>query len=87
MCYYCKTFQTENSWKDKLVLLTFDGVMSNSEVWINGQHLGNRPKGFVGFTYVLTPHLPEGQNTLVVRADTSAQPNLTDQSSNHPFFF
>jgi len=29
----------------------FDGVYENSEVWINGQYLGKRPYGFIGFCY------------------------------------
>ncbi|WP_372772759.1 glycoside hydrolase family 2 TIM barrel-domain containing protein [Mangrovibacterium sp.] len=73
--YYRKTFQYRDDWDDKLVLVTFDGVMSNSKVWINGQLLGERPNGYVGLTYDLTPHLNDGINTLVVRADNSAQPN------------
>ncbi|GAB5552773.1 MAG: beta-galactosidase GalB [Saprospiraceae bacterium] len=73
--YYRKTFPFENAWKDKQVSITFDGVMSNSEVWINGQSLGKRPNGYVGFTYDLTSFLKDGDNVLVVRADNSAQPN------------
>ncbi|MFY0606475.1 MAG: DUF4982 domain-containing protein [Cyclobacteriaceae bacterium] len=73
--YYRKTFESKPEWNDKQVSITFDGVMSNSEVWINGVSLGKRPNGYVGFTYDLTPHLVDGANTLVVRADNSAQPN------------
>ncbi|TWU45305.1 Beta-galactosidase [Novipirellula aureliae] len=73
--YYRKSFPFDPAWKDKRVQITFDGVMSNSEVWINGKPLGKRPNGYVGFTYELTPHLNEGSNTIVVRADNSAQPN------------
>lgn len=73
--YYLKSFAFDNTWKDKQILITFDGVMSNSEVWINEYHLGKRPNGYVGFTYDLTPHLIEGNNVLVVRVDNSAQPN------------
>lgn len=73
--YYRKSFQYEDSWNNKLVLVTFDGVMSNSKVWINGQLLGNRPNGYVGFTYDLTPYLNKGENVLTVLADNSAQPN------------
>ena len=49
--------------------------MSNSEVWINGQSLGQRPNGYVGLTYDLTSYLKEGNNVLSVRADNSLQPN------------
>lgn len=73
--YYRKTFQWQEAWQGKRVLITFDGVMSNSTVWINGELLGQRPNGYVGFTYDLTPHLIEGENVLAVRADNSAQPN------------
>jgi beta-galactosidase len=56
--------------------IEFDGVMANSDVWINGYHLGKRPYGFVSFRYELTGHLDLGgkPNILAVRADNSAQP-------------
>ncbi len=73
--YYRKSFEFDKKWKDKKVLITFDGIMSNSEVWINGQSLGKRPNGYVGLTYNLTPHLKAGNNVLTVRADNSEQPN------------
>jgi beta-galactosidase/beta-glucuronidase len=34
----------------------FDGVMANSDVWINGFHLGKRPYGYISFSYDLTGH-------------------------------
>jgi beta-galactosidase len=58
------------------VYVEFDGVMANSDVWINGFHLGTRPYGYVGFAYELTGHLTDGpdSNVIAVRADNSAQP-------------
>jgi len=72
--FYRKTFPFDPAWKGKLVQITFDGVMANSEVWINGHLLGKRPNGYVGFTYDLTPHLKNGKNVLTVRADNEKQP-------------
>jgi beta-galactosidase len=63
--------------KDKRVYVEFDGVMQNSEVWINGVSLGKRPNGYVSFGYDLTAHVKFGAgetNVLAVRTDTSAQP-------------
>ncbi len=55
--------------------IQFDGVMQNSDVWINGFHLGHRPFGYVSFSYELTGHLNfGGDNVLAVRTDTSQQP-------------
>ena len=34
---------------DKRVFVDFDGVMENSDVWINGFYLGKRPFGYVSF--------------------------------------
>jgi beta-galactosidase len=59
------------------VFVEFDGVMANSDVWVNGFHLGRRPYGYVSFAYELTGHLNFGDdkpNVIAVRADTSAQP-------------
>src|SRR5262249_34380579 len=59
------------------VFIEFDGVMANSDVWINGVHLGKRPYGYVSFDYELTGHLQFGRdktNFLAVRADNSQQP-------------
>ena len=39
------------------IFIEFDGVMANSDVWINGVHLGKRPYGYVSFGYELTKHL------------------------------
>jgi beta-galactosidase len=66
--WYRKTFTTESSFKNKIVQVSFDGVYMESNVWINGQHLGFHGYGYTPFTYDLTPYLkPAGEkNTLAV---------------------
>jgi beta-galactosidase len=61
---------------NRRVYLEFDGVMANSEVWINGFRLGKRPYGYVSFGYELTGHvlLDGRENVLAVRVDDQAQP-------------
>ena len=75
--WYRKHFTLPADYKDRRVFLDFDGVMANSDVWINGFHLGKRPYGYVSFRYELTGHLSFGSdkpNVLAVRADNSGQP-------------
>ena len=55
--------------------IVFDGVYMNSDVWLNGKHLGNYPFGYNSFYYDLEPFLKEGENILAVRVDNSKQPN------------
>ena len=57
------------------VWLEFDGVYMNSDVWINGVHLGTRPYGYSSFAYDVTQHLVPGINVVAVRVDNSLQPN------------
>ncbi|QIA09146.1 glycoside hydrolase family 2 TIM barrel-domain containing protein [Draconibacterium halophilum] len=67
--WYRKTFKTGDGLNNKQVTINFDGVYMNSDVWLNGYHLGNHPHGYTPFHYDLTPYLnPVGQeNVLAVR--------------------
>jgi len=74
--WYRKRFNIPESYHDRKVVVEFDGVYQNSEVWINGQYLGKRPYGFISFCYDLSPHLRfGGDNVIAVKVDNSQQPN------------
>lgn len=75
--WYRKTFSLSETESAKCTFIDFDGVYMNSDVWINGHHLGHRPYGYISFRYELTPWLhTDGQsNVLAVRVDNSLQPN------------
>lgn len=72
--WYRKDFDVTAADAARRNFIVFDGVMANSDVWLNGQPLGHRPYGYVSFVYELTPQLHAGRNTLAVRVDDSAQP-------------
>lgn len=73
--WYRKHFTLPRNSAGKILSIEFDGVIQNSDVWINGFHLGHRPYGYVSFCYDLTGHLNvEGDNVLSVRTDTLEQP-------------
>jgi beta-galactosidase len=74
--WYRKRFRLPATDRGRIVLLEFDGVYQNSEVWINGQYLGLRPYGFVPFAYELTPYLKfDAENFVAVKVDNSRQTN------------
>ena len=76
--WYRKTFSLDAADTKNLVFIEFDGVMANSDVWINGFHLGKRPNGYVSFEYELTGHLNFGKdkkNVIAVKADNTIQPS------------
>ena len=73
--WYRQSFSLPANDATRSVSVEFDGVMANSDVWINGFHLGQRPNGAVSFAYDLTGHLKfGGTNVLAVRADNGSQP-------------
>ncbi len=70
--WYRKSFVVPDSYKDKIISILFDGVYNNSDVWINGHHLGKRPSGYTSFQYDLTSYLLPGKtNVIAVRVDHS----------------
>jgi len=75
--WYRKSFALPAALRGRVVTLSFDGVYRDSDVWINGVHLGHRPSGYTGFGYDLTPHLRfDGRpNVIAVRVDRT---NIAD---------
>ncbi|MFL9837348.1 glycoside hydrolase family 2 TIM barrel-domain containing protein [Flavobacterium sp. ST-75] len=75
--WYVKTFKIAEKDSTKITSVVFDGVYMNSDVWVNGHHLGNRPNGYLGFEYNLTPYLNYGEkeNKILVKVNNSKQAN------------
>ena len=73
--WYRKHFQMTRDELAKNIWIEFDGVYMNSDVWLNGHHLGSYPYGYSSFYYALSPYLVEGENIIAVRVDNSKQPN------------
>ena len=70
--WYRKEFVVPEYERDRKVFICFGGVYNNSEVWINGAHLGKRPNGYISFSYDLTPFLNFGkENLIAVKVDHS----------------
>lgn len=70
--WYRKTFFVPQSYKGKVVSILFDGIFQQSDVYINGKHLGHRPYGFCSIEYDLTPYLQIGkENIIAVRVNTT----------------
>jgi beta-galactosidase len=56
-----------------IAYITFDGVQTSSDVWLNGVHLGSWPYGYTGSRYFVNStilHYGE-ENTLAVRVDAT----------------
>jgi beta-galactosidase/beta-glucuronidase len=70
--WYRKTFVVPENESGRKIFIYFGGIYNNSEVWINGNHLGKRPNGYISFQYDLTPFINfGGENLIAVKVDHS----------------
>jgi len=66
--WYRKTFQMPESNRAKRVVIQFDGVYMNAEVWLNGKRVGAHPYGYTSFWFDLTGMVNfGGRNVLAVK--------------------
>src|SRR5271156_4060286 len=74
---YRRRFKVPPEARGQRVFVDFEGVMTASTVWINGQRLGEYKGGYTPFSFELTPHLNfEGENLLAVDVDSSERPDI-----------
>src|SRR5882762_8359027 len=74
---YRRHFKLPPESKGKHVFVDFEGVMTASTVWINGQKLGEYRGGYTPFSFELTPHLNwKGDNVLAVEVDSTERKDI-----------
>lgn len=60
----------KSEWAGKQISVTFDGVYKNSRVWCNSYYLGERPNGYISFTYDVTDFFKyDSDNVICVYVD------------------
>ena len=70
--WYRKTFKIPSHYNGKKISILFDGIFQQSDVYVNGKHLGFRPYGFCSIEYDLTPYLnADKENVIAVRVNTT----------------
>lgn len=74
---YRKVFTAPADWKGKRVVLTFEGVAHDSEVFLNGEKVAEHHCGYTAFSVDLSEKLRYGgENLLTVRVDSRESLNV-----------
>jgi beta-galactosidase len=74
---YRRRFKLPPEARGHRVFVDFEGVMTASTVWINGERLGEYKGGYTPFSFDLTPHIDfGGENLLAVDVDSSERPDI-----------
>ena len=73
---YVRRFAPGSELAGKTMILEFEGVYHNAEVWVNGEQFAFRPYGYTNFTVDVTDRFIVGQeNEVRVIARNADQPN------------
>lgn len=68
--WYRKTLEIPEGDRGRRVSVEFDGAMSNAQVWLNGNKVGEWPYGYSSFQFDVTRFVNfGGENVLAVRLD------------------
>ncbi len=63
--------------KGKRIFVDFEGVMTASTVWLNGQKIGSYRGGYTPFSFELTGKLdPSGKNVIAVDVDSTERADI-----------
>ena len=74
---YRRVFTAPAEWKGKVVLLTFDGVAHEAQVFVNGAMVAEHHSGYTAFTADISNNLIYGEeNVIAVRCDSRESLNI-----------
>jgi beta-galactosidase len=69
--WYRKTFKASEEWKDRRILLDFEGIMLVGDVYFNGEKVGDTDYGYLGFEVDVTKLVDyEKENVVAVWCST-----------------
>ncbi|MDR3688172.1 MAG: glycoside hydrolase family 2 TIM barrel-domain containing protein [Fimbriimonas sp.] len=75
VCFYRRDIAAPRNWRNKRVVLTLNGAMQVSDLWLNGKYIGGRRGGYLPVVVDLTGKLRLGAtNALLVRLDCRDNP-------------
>ena len=74
---YRRRFDLPPQARGRRVFADFEGVMTASTVWLNGELLGEYRGGYTPFSFELTPHIDfSGENVLAVKVDSTEREDI-----------
>ncbi|MEG2063160.1 MAG: glycoside hydrolase family 2 TIM barrel-domain containing protein [Kiritimatiellia bacterium] len=84
---YTRQLNVLPEWKYKRLFLRFEGANSITNLFINGQHIGEHRGGYGAFVFEITNHVIAGQpNTILVRVNNAEQLNVMPLCGDFNFY-
>lgn len=85
--WYNQTISIPDDWADQRVFLVIGAAEYETEVWIDGEHLGKHRGGYMPFEYELTGYIKgDATHSLIISCDDSEScTQFGDESTMHLF--
>jgi beta-galactosidase len=86
-CWYRKVFTVDTLAKGKKVFIEFEGSNSITDVYVNGNHLGQHRGGYSTFRFDITEAVEYGtRNILAVKVDNTVVEDVYPQLADFTFY-
>jgi beta-galactosidase len=85
-CWYRKTLVINNTDLHKKLFLYFNGANQETEVYINGQKVGNHIGGYTRFCFEIDKYIKAGNNEIAVKVDNSFNANIAPLTADFTFY-
>lgn len=74
---YKKELTIPKEWKNRSILVNFEGVMCAAKVYLNGELVGEHKGGYTPFSFEITPYLSNtGKDNLAVIVDSTERADI-----------
>jgi len=86
-CWYRKVFMVEAAYEGRRLFIEFNGSNSVTDVYVNGQHLGQHKGGYSTFRFDITDTVQFGEaNILAVKVDNTVVDDVYPQKADFTFY-
>ena len=72
--WYARSFEFQQEWRGRDLLLHFGAVDYRTTVWLNGQEVGHNQGGHTSFWFDIAPYVRDGENRLTLRVEDRQDP-------------
>lgn len=83
--WYRKTIEVSEEWANKQFTLEFEGSFIDTEVYVNGNKVGEHVGGYTGFSFDITSYFHSGSNVLAVRVNNIWNARVAPRAGDHQF--